>query len=102
MKKQTAVELLIQEIEKDQTTKAKSKSEWNEVFNKARQIEKQKVQHLKFHTGTWGMQDHEKFINYCNENEVEFINSWITYHRDPSNSHKPESINYVVRCNDIK
>jgi hypothetical protein len=45
------------------------------------------------------MEDHEKFINYCNENKVEFINSWISYHRDPSNSHVPESINYVIRYN---
>jgi hypothetical protein len=55
------------------------------------------IRHLRFHTGTWGMEEHEKFINYCNENEVEFINSWIFYHRDPSNSHVPESINYVVK-----
>ena len=58
-----------------------------------------KTKHLRFHTGTTGMTEHENFINYCNENKVEFINSWISYHRDPSNSHKPESINYVIRYN---
>lgn len=58
---------------------------------------KQKIQHLKFHTGTCGMQDHKEFIDYCNKNEVEFINSWITYHRDTSHSHKPEIINYVIK-----
>lgn len=58
-----------------------------------------KTKHLRFHTGTTGMAEHENFINYCNENKVEFINSWISYHRDPSNSHKPESINYVIRYN---
>ncbi len=44
MSKQTAVELLIKEIEKDQTIKAKSKSEWNEIFNKVKEIEKQQIE----------------------------------------------------------
>jgi hypothetical protein len=43
MSKQTAVELLIQEIEKDQTTKAKSKSEWKEIFEQAKQMEKEQI-----------------------------------------------------------
>jgi len=55
------------------------------------------IRHLRFHTGTMGMQDHKEFIDYCNENEVEFINSWIIYHTDGLHSHKPESINYVVK-----
>ena len=41
--KQTAVELLIQEIQKDQTIKAKSKSEWNEIFDQAKQMEKEQI-----------------------------------------------------------
>jgi hypothetical protein len=43
MSKQTAVKLLIQEIEKDQTIKAKSKSEWNEIFEQAKQMEKEQI-----------------------------------------------------------
>jgi hypothetical protein len=44
MSKQTAVELLIQEIQKDQTIKAKSKSEWNEIFKQVQEIEKQQIE----------------------------------------------------------
>jgi hypothetical protein len=44
MRKQTAVELLIQEIEKDQTTKAKSMFEWNQIFKQVREIEKQQIE----------------------------------------------------------
>ena len=44
MNKQTAVELLIKEIEKDQTTKAKSKSEWKEILDQAKQMEKKQIE----------------------------------------------------------
>ena len=43
MSKQTSVELLIQEIEKDQMVKAKSLNEWLEIFEQAKQMEKEQI-----------------------------------------------------------
>lgn len=39
MSKQTATEYLIQEIKNDALVQAKSTEEWNEVFQKAKQME---------------------------------------------------------------
>ena len=41
--KQTAVEWLIQNIEEDQTIKAKSMSEWNKIFDQAKAMEKEQI-----------------------------------------------------------
>ncbi len=42
----TAVDFLIQEIKNDQFVKSKSTKEWNEIFDKAKEMEKE--QHEKF------------------------------------------------------
>ena len=60
-----------------------------------------KTKHLSFHTGTGGMKSHKEFIDYCNKNEVEFISFWIVYHQGELHSHKPESLNYVVRYKEL-
>jgi hypothetical protein len=41
--KQTAVQWLIHNIVEDQTIKAKSMSEWIDIFKKAKEIEKQQI-----------------------------------------------------------
>ena len=41
--KQTAVEWLIQNIVEDQTIKAKSMSEWINIFNQAKAMEKEQI-----------------------------------------------------------
>ena len=43
MKKQTAVEYLIQEIKHAACVKSKSMSEWNKVFEKAKQMEREQM-----------------------------------------------------------
>ena len=43
MNKQTATEYLIQEIKNDSLVQAKSTKEWNEVFQIAKQIEKEQI-----------------------------------------------------------
>jgi hypothetical protein len=43
MKKQTAVEWLIQNIVEDQTIKAKSMSEWTMVYAQAKAMEKEQI-----------------------------------------------------------
>jgi len=43
MKKQTAVEWLIQNIVEDQTIKAKSMSEWTTIYEQAKEIEKEQM-----------------------------------------------------------
>ena len=58
---------------------------------------KYEVHHVSFLIGTTGgMQRHMEFIEYVNKENIEVINSYITYHRY-SNSHQPESINYVIK-----
>jgi hypothetical protein len=57
---------------------------------------KYEVRHLEFHTGTNGMQRHDKFIEAVNKENVQIINSYIMYH-SYTNSHKPESIHYVIK-----
>jgi hypothetical protein len=44
MKKQTAVEWLIQNIVEDQTIKAKSMSEWTTIYEKAKAMEKEQIE----------------------------------------------------------
>lgn len=39
----TAVEWLIQEIKNDQFVKSKNAKEWNEIFDKAKEMEKEKM-----------------------------------------------------------
>jgi hypothetical protein len=58
---------------------------------------KYEVHHVSFHTGTNGMKRHRDFIETVNKENIEIINSYITYHRDNLHSHKPESINYVIK-----
>ena len=43
MSKQTATEYLIQEIKNDALVQAKSTQEWNEVFQKAKQMEQEQI-----------------------------------------------------------
>jgi hypothetical protein len=43
MSKQTATDYLIQEIKNDALVQAKSTQEWNEVFKKAKQIEREQI-----------------------------------------------------------
>lgn len=43
MSKQSSVEWLIQNIVEDQTIKAKSMSEWIEIFEQAKEMEKQQI-----------------------------------------------------------
>jgi uncharacterized Zn ribbon protein len=43
MSKQTATDYLIQEIKNDSLVQAKSTQEWNEVFKKAKQMEKEQI-----------------------------------------------------------
>ena len=43
MKKQTAVEWLIQNIVADQTIKAKSMSEWTTIYEQAKAMEKEQI-----------------------------------------------------------
>jgi hypothetical protein len=57
---------------------------------------KYKVRHYSFHTGTSGMEKHRIFIDDVNKYNIEIINSFVRYH-SYSNSHKPESIHYVVK-----
>jgi hypothetical protein len=44
MNKQTAIEYLIQEIKNDLFVNSKSAKEWNEVFRKAIQMEREQIQ----------------------------------------------------------
>jgi hypothetical protein len=43
MSKQTATDYLIQEIKNDALVQAKSTQEWNEVFKKAKQMEREQI-----------------------------------------------------------
>jgi predicted transcriptional regulator len=43
MSKQTATDYLIQEIKNDSLVQAKSTQEWNEVFRKAMQMEREQI-----------------------------------------------------------
>ncbi len=43
MSKQTATQYLIEEIKKDSLVQAKSTEEWNEVFRKAIQLEREQI-----------------------------------------------------------
>jgi hypothetical protein len=52
MSKQTATEYLIQEIKNDALVQAKSTQEWNEVFKKAKQMEREQI---------------DNFIDFINE-----------------------------------
>jgi hypothetical protein len=42
-KKQTAVQWLIEEIKNDSLLQAKSTEEWNEIFRKAKQMEREQI-----------------------------------------------------------
>jgi hypothetical protein len=43
MSKQTATDYLIQEIKNDALVQAKSTKEWNEVFQKAKEMEREQI-----------------------------------------------------------
>ncbi len=62
MSKQTSVQLLIQEIEKDQTTKAKSMFEWNKVFHQLLEMNKQEIIDA-YDCGRYGCIKGEQFYN---------------------------------------
>lgn len=55
-----------------------------------------KIEHIKFHTGTTGMADHEQFIKDCNEKDIEIIGFWVTYHDRP-HAHEPHYLHYVIK-----
>ncbi len=58
---------------------------------------KYEVHHASFLIGTTGgMKRHMEFIEAVNKENIEVLNSFITYH-SYSDSHKPESINYVIK-----
>ena len=57
---------------------------------------KAEIREVSFHTGTDGMKKHSEFIDWVNQNDVEIINSYITYHKY-SHSHQPQYINYVIK-----
>lgn len=57
---------------------------------------KYEIRHVSFHTGTSGTKRHEEFIDAVNKYNVKIINSYIMYH-SYTNSHKPESIHYVIK-----
>lgn len=50
-----------------------------------------------FHMGTSGRRSHEEFIKYVNENNIEIINSYVTYHRDELHGHKPDYVHYLIK-----
>jgi hypothetical protein len=62
-----------------------------------RLFKKKRVMLTSYHTGTNGMKKHDEFIKWINANDVEIINSYITYHKDYKDNHLPEYINYVVK-----
>lgn len=43
MTKKTAVDFLIKEIKNDQFLKSKNAKEWNEIFDKAKEMEKEQI-----------------------------------------------------------
>ena len=57
---------------------------------------KSEIREVSFYTGTDGMKKHSEFIDWVNENDVEIINSFITYHKYDY-SHIPRCINYVIK-----
>ena len=74
MKKQTAVEWLIQNIVEDQTIKAKSMSEWTTIYEQAKVMEKEQMD--KISEDWWvegcaymkdGKRIYESFEQYYNE-----------------------------------
>ena len=44
--KQTAVDFLIKEIKNDQFVKSKNAKEWNEIFDKAKEMEKEQKREM--------------------------------------------------------
>jgi ribosomal protein L7/L12 len=60
MSKQTATEYLIQEIKNDSLVQAKSTQEWNEVFKKAKQMERDQI--VKAHRKTKAQKREEAAI----------------------------------------
>jgi hypothetical protein len=69
-KKQTAVQYLIEEIKNDSLLQAKSTEEWNEVFQKAKEMEREHIVHA-FLEGT-------KMIDINNELSARF-NACVYY-----------------------
>jgi len=62
MKKQTAVEWLIQNIVADQTIKAKSMSEWTTIYEQAKAMEKEQTEEntSKAITFGWELNQHHR------------------------------------------
>ena len=63
MSKQTATDYLIQEIKNDSLVQAKSTKEWNEVFRKAKQMEREQIEDAYGD----GLNAHR--VDFCNRNE---------------------------------
>jgi hypothetical protein len=55
-----------------------------------------KIEHIKFHTGTQEMAEHEQFIKSCNEKDIEIIGFWVTYNDRP-HQHIPHYLHYVIK-----
>jgi hypothetical protein len=53
-----------------------------------------KIEHIKFHTGTTGMAEHEQFIKDCNEKDIDIIGFWVTYN---FRSVEPHYLHYVIK-----
>jgi len=58
-------------------------------------FKKRRTKYLCFHTGTKGMSNHCRFIKKVDDEGIEIINSWTTYHSH-SSSHIPEYLHYVI------
>ena len=57
MSKQTATEYLIQEIKNDALVQAKSTQEWNEVFQKAKQMEREQIVEAYYEGKEYGFKE---------------------------------------------
>jgi hypothetical protein len=61
-------------------------------------FKKYKYKKERFHiAGTNGYKEHLEFIGYLNHNNIEIINSWISYYEYSNNHRKPEYIHYVIK-----
>jgi len=65
-KKQTATDYLIQEIKNDALVQAKSTKEWNEVFRKAKQMEREQMAGI-FISGSFNREKPFTFLEYYND-----------------------------------
>jgi hypothetical protein len=58
-------------------------------------FKKVKTKHLSFHiNGTVGREEHRKFIQKVNEEQIKILNTWTEYH---DRSVTPSYINYIIQ-----